>query len=85
MAAFVYMLCALTSLLCTVLLFRSYFKTRANLLLWSALCFVGQMVSNCLLFLDLIIYPLEDLSFYRLLPALIGFLILIYGLIWDRI
>jgi hypothetical protein len=85
MAAFVYLLCTLTSLVCTLLLSRSYLENRVRLLFWSSICFVGLMVSNCILFIDLIIYPDANLTLYRLLPALIGLLILIYGLIWDTV
>jgi hypothetical protein len=47
-----YALAVVTSLACTVLLFRSYRANRLRLLLWSGLCFVGLTVSNTLLFFD---------------------------------
>ena len=37
----VYVLCALTSLGCAVLLVRGYLESRARLLLWSSVSFVG--------------------------------------------
>jgi hypothetical protein len=37
MAAAVYVLCALTSLACAVLLLRSYARRRVRLLLWNGL------------------------------------------------
>ncbi|MEX0908871.1 MAG: DUF5985 family protein [Gemmatimonadaceae bacterium] len=78
----VYLLCALTSLACTVLLLRSYLRTRVRLLLWSGLCFAGLALNNALLVLDdqsLV----TDLSNLRTLPALAGVALLVYGLIWD--
>lgn len=49
-ATAVYILCAVTSVLCAGLLVRSYLRSRVRLLLWSALCFVGLAVNNVLLF-----------------------------------
>ena len=83
MATFVYALCALTSLLCALLLARGYRATRARLLLWSSLCFAGLALNNVLLFIDMRVVPSMDLSAWRSLPALAGLVILIYGLIWD--
>lgn len=83
MATFVYALCALTSLLCAVLLARGYRASRARLLLWAALCFAGLALNNILLFIDLRVVPQVDLSALRSLPALAGLLLLIYGLVWD--
>jgi hypothetical protein len=83
MAEAVYILCALTSLACAVLLLRGYGRSRTRLLLWSGLCFVGLAVSNVLLFLDLVIFPEGDLSVWRSASALLGIGTLLYGLIWD--
>ena len=83
MAPVVYALCALTSLLCTVLLVRGWLATRARLLLWSSLCFVGLTLNNLLLFVDMQVVPTVDLSVWRSLPALAGVMLLIYGLVWD--
>jgi hypothetical protein len=84
MAAVIYSLCALTGLTCAILLLRSYQKTRVQLLLWSGLCFVGLTASNVLLVLDRIIYPNIDLSSARLAMALVGLLLLLFGLIWEN-
>ncbi|HEX5726286.1 MAG TPA: DUF5985 family protein [Longimicrobiaceae bacterium] len=83
MATLVYALCALTSLLCTVLLARGYLHTRARLLLWAALCFGGLALNNVLLFVDEAAVPSMDLSVWRSLPALAGVVLLVYGLVWD--
>ena len=77
------LLAALTSLACTVLLFRAYAARGPRLLLWSALCFVGLSVNNVLLFLDLNIFLEMDLRPYRLAAALAGLLFLLYGFIWE--
>ena len=82
MSAFVYLLCAATSLLCAVLLVRSYVRTRTRLLLWSALCFSGLAINNLALVVDKA-NPEVDLSLARSLPALIALLLMIYGLVWD--
>ena len=83
MASLVYALCALTSGLCTVLLVRAYMASRARLLLWSSLSFVGLTCNNLLLFIDLIVVPTVDLSLYRSLTASISVMVLLLGLIWD--
>lgn len=83
MASVVYALCALTSVACAVLLFRAYWQHRARLLLWSGLCFVGLALNNVLLFVDLILVPTVDLSFYRDITAVSGIMVLLFGLIWH--
>jgi hypothetical protein len=83
MADVVYILCALTSLTCTLLLFRSYARRPVRLLLWSGLCFLGLTLNNILLVIDLTVLPEVDLSLLRSLPAVIGVGLLIFGLIWD--
>lgn len=84
MASLIYFLCALTALLSTFLLMRSYLKSRSRLLLWSSLCFAGLSVNNLLLVLDRIVYATSmDLSTWRLVAALVALLPLLYGLIWE--
>lgn len=83
MAKAVYVLCTLTSLLCAVLLGRTYRRSRLRLLLWSSLCFFGLALNNGLLFVDLIVFPQLDMFIWRSVPALAGLLLLLYGLIWD--
>jgi hypothetical protein len=81
-APFVYAFCALTALLCALLLFQHYRRSRYRLLLWSGLCFVFLTASNVLLVLDKMV-PTVDLSAWRTITAFAGMLILIYGLIYD--
>jgi hypothetical protein len=83
MAAAVYVLCFLTSLICAVLLLRGYRQTGVRLLLWSGLCFVGMAVNNGLLFVDRVLFPDVDLLFWRMIPSLAGLVLLLYGLIWE--
>lgn len=81
MANLVYALCALTSLACAVLLLRGYRRSRARLLWWSGLCFVGLFINNAVLVVDARI--VVDLSVVRSLPAVLGVMALLYGLVWE--
>jgi hypothetical protein len=83
-ADIVYILCALTSMSCAVLLLRSYARTRARLLLWSGLCFSFFALNNILLFIDLTVLPMVDLSILRTLTGIIGVVLLIFGFIMDE-
>lgn len=83
MASVVYALCTLTSGVCAALLLRAYLSSRARLLLWSTLSFLGLACNNLLLFIDLIVFPGLDLSLYRTLTAAVAVMVLLLGLIWD--
>ena len=83
MAETVYLLCAAMSLLCAVLLLRGYRQSRARLLFWSAMCFVGLTANNLLLFVDLIVLPTADLSWFRTATALGSLVVLVGGLVWE--
>ncbi|HWM90119.1 MAG TPA: DUF5985 family protein [Thermoanaerobaculia bacterium] len=83
MASVVYALCTLTSGLCAALLLRAYLSSRARLLLWSTLAFLGLACNNLLLFVDLIVFPTLGLALYRSLTAAFAVMILMLGLIWD--
>jgi hypothetical protein len=83
-AAAVYVLCALTSLACAILLLRAYQARAVRLLLWSGLAFVGFALANVMLVVDrVIIGPEVDLGIWRSLPVLAGLAVLIYGMVWD--
>jgi Family of unknown function (DUF5985) len=84
MAEIVYVLCALTSAACAVLLWRAWSRSRARLLLWSAVCFTLLTVNNVLLFVDLVVVQDVDLSEVRTGTGLAGLLVLLYGLVYDR-
>ena len=77
------LLAVLTSLACTVLLFRAYADTALRLLLWSALCFVCLTVNNALLFFDLVVFPDINLRLYRIVAALAGIVFLLYVFLWE--
>jgi hypothetical protein len=79
----VHVLCALTSALCVVLLVRAWRRTRVRLLFWGSLCFTGLALNNLLLVIDLRMDRV-DLAGIRLLPALMGVALLIYGLIRNE-
>lgn len=83
MAQAIYTLCALTSLTCLVLLWRSYRATGSRLLFWSALCFLLLTVNNVLLVLDKIVFLERDLTPGRLTAALLAVVLLLFGLIWE--
>jgi hypothetical protein len=83
MAEVVYLLCAMTSLLCAVLLFRGYRAARSPLLFWSSLCFAGLVFNNALLFIDLVIVPDFDFRVLRAGSALASVSLLLYGLISE--
>ena len=83
MALVVYLLCALTSLVCALLLWRGFQRSRVRLLMWSAICFAGLALNNILLIVDVRIAPEQELSIARSIPALIGIALLLYGLIWE--
>lgn len=83
MGLFVYLLCALTSLGCAVLLHRGFRRTGARLLKWSSLCFACFAVNNVLLIIDVQVLPEQDLSVVRTIPSLLGIAMLLYGLVWE--
>ncbi len=83
MAEAVYLLCAITSIVCAALLVRSYRKQRTRLLMWSALCFVGLAINNILMFVDLVVLPDLDMSLLRSGTALVAVVLLLIGLLWE--
>lgn len=83
MATAVFVLCALTSITCAVLLARGYFRTRTRLLLWTSLGFVGLAANNLLLVADEVIFTSRDFAVARSATALAGVAVLLAGLIWD--
>jgi hypothetical protein len=86
MAELVYVLCALTSLGCAILLLRGCRRHRTRLLFWSCACFFVLALSNILLFIDLVVLPLTvDLQLARNVITLAGLAMLLYGMIWDTV
>ena len=83
MAKLIFLLCALTSFACTALLLRAYLRSRARLLMWSALCFAGLTLNNVLLVLDRLVLTGVDFSTWRLLIALLAVLLLVTGQVLE--
>ena len=84
MGPLIYSLCALAAATCAYMLLQSYRRGGYRLLLWSGLCFAGLTASNVILVLDRIVYPGIDFSTLRLSAALVGLLLLLFGLIWEN-
>jgi hypothetical protein len=82
-AATVYVLAALVAMLCAVLLFIGWRRTKLEFLFWSGLCFAGLTISNILLVVDVVVVPDVDLFLWRNLAALASMAVLLYGLIWT--
>jgi len=83
LAVAVYTLCALTALACAVLLLRAHARTGSRLLFWSGLCFACLSLNNAFIVVDLVIFPEVNLFFVRNALALLGMLLLLYGLVWE--
>lgn len=81
--AIVYLLCALMSWACAILLLRAYGRQRVRLLLWSGASFCVFGISNVILFVDLAVIPTVDLSLLRNVVTLLGVCLLLGGLIWE--
>jgi len=83
MADLAYILCALTSIGCAILLLRGYKQSGSRLLFWSGLCFVGLALNNVILFADLFIVPELELDIWRSMTALVALTLMLVGLIWE--
>ena len=79
----VYALCFLTSSACSLLLVRSFMRSRTRLLLWSAACFVLLAVNNLLVFVDLLVLPGIDLTPVRVITSLAAISTLLFGFVWE--
>jgi hypothetical protein len=84
LARIIYLSCAVTSMLCFVLLMRSYLNTKGKLLFYTSLFFAFMTIANVLLFIDLIVTPQRDLSMVRSMTNLLGVCTILYGLIWKE-
>lgn len=79
----IYVLCFVTSALCAWLLLRGFWRTRNRLLFWSGLCFCCMALNNITLVIDVGVFPEHDLIALRLIPAVLGICLLLFGLIWE--
>ena len=79
----VYLLCFAASAGCAFLLARNYVRTRARLLLWSALCFGLLAGNNLMVVLDLLVLSEVNLSLIRLAFSAAAVSVLLFGFVWD--
>ena len=86
MATVVYLLCAVASAGCAVLLFWVFWQHRGRvrpLALWTGLCFTGFAVSNSLVVIDLVVLQNRALAVARAATACAASGLLLFGLISD--
>jgi len=83
LATIVYALCFLSSVLCAVLLFRSFKNTGRPLLFWTAVSFIILSLNNLLLLVDLSILHSFNLVALRQLSNLTAAGILIFAFIYK--
>lgn len=79
----IYVLCAITSLFCFLLLFRGYLRSRTQVLLLSSASFFVFAFANALLVVDIVLLPNVDLLLLRNSVTLIGVALLLWGLITN--
>lgn len=79
----VYLLCFATSAACAALLARSFMRTSARLLLWSALCFGLLAFNNLFVVVDLVLVDSISFQLPRLAFSLAAVAVLLFGFIWD--
>lgn len=82
-AGVVYIFAAITCLGCALLLVRGYMRSKMRLLFWSSFFFFALTVDNVIVFLDLVVFPQVNFSFFRNSFTLGGLFLLIYGLIYE--
>jgi hypothetical protein len=79
----VYLLCLATSAACAWLLGRTWRRTGARLLLWSALCFALLAANNFFVILDLLVFKDIDFGLIRVSLSFAAVVVLLFGFIWD--
>jgi hypothetical protein len=83
LAPAVYVLCLISSAVCAWLLIRSYMQSRAQLLLWIALCFALLAANNLAVVLDLLVVTSVDLRLARHLFSLGAVATLLYAFVFE--
>ena len=86
MASVIYLLCAVASAGCAVLLFRVFWAYRGHVrpvVLWTGLCFAGFAISNSLVVIDLVVLRSGALAVARAATACVASAVLLFGLIRD--
>lgn len=81
MSEAVYILCAVTSIVCAAMLARAYRQRRTRILWWSMWCFVGLAINNLVLVADRMVVPTIDLGLVRAGTAVAAMAVLVVGLI----
>lgn len=81
----IYVLCALTSLACAVLLHRNARRAGSRMLFWCGMCFWLMTLSNVLVIVDHYVLS-ADVTLWplRLGTALLAVSLLLYGLIFEE-
>jgi hypothetical protein len=82
-ASGVYLLSVVVGAACAVLLFRGHRRARSPLMLAAAFCFVGLVLNDIGLVVDVFALPDVSLVAVRSLPALIGLAILVRALVKE--
>lgn len=83
MPGLAFILCAVTSLLSGVLLWRAARGPTLRLLRWSAAFFFGMTLNNLLLFVDVVTGPDVNWTTPANVVAVLSIIGLIYALIWE--
>ena len=81
MALLVYVLCFVTALGCSVVLFTAYRRSGAPLLLWSSLCFAALAANETIVLLDIYVIHGISLLLARRVAGLVAVLLMLVGLI----
>ena len=82
-AEMIYALCAATSLVAAVLLFRQRRARPTRLLLWSVVGFLGLTLNNLLVWIDISLLPANNLALPRAIAGAVAMMALLYGLIRE--
>lgn len=80
--AIVYGLCFTTSAACSLLLYRSFRRSRDGMLFWSAMCFLFLAINNLIVIVDLLFLPAWDLRLFRLCASLTAVALIVFGFVW---
>ena len=80
MRAAVFVLCAVSSIGCALLLLRAWLADRSRLVLGALACFAGLALSNLVLAYDELALPHEELL-WRCVPSAVGLAVLAFVMI----
>lgn len=80
----IYVLCALTSLACAVLLHRNARRAGSRMLFWCGMCFWLLTLSNVLVIVDHYVVPGVPMWPLRHGTSLLAVAVLLYGLVFEE-